>query len=160
MEFEQKLPQNLKEALLFMGIISIISVNIIAPIITGLQVGFSIPHYLMTLHNLPFIWISVVVLVVLTQKPAEKIAHKFLKQNSSFRSTMLINTIFNVLLMSVILTIVCSWIGEHSITMEPINHFFFKWPRSFVIALIVEALIAQPIARFAMSLLHRNTLSD
>ncbi|APX71375.1 hypothetical protein M5C72_11500 [Companilactobacillus allii] len=160
MEFQQKLPQNLKESLIFMGIISILSVNIIAPIITGLQMGFSIPHYLMAVHNMPFIWISVVALVVITQKPAERLSRRFLKQDSSFRSTMLINTICNVLLMSLVLTILCSWIGARNITMEPINHFFIKWPRNYAIALIVEALIAQPLARLAMSLMHRNTISD
>lgn len=41
MLFRMKLPQNKKETVLFMFLISIISVNIIAPVITGFEIGFS-----------------------------------------------------------------------------------------------------------------------
>lgn len=38
--------------------------------------------------------------------------------------------------------------------MEPIEHFFFRWPRNFAVSFAVEALVAQPIARAAMNRLH------
>ena len=41
MEFYMKLPRNKKEFVLFLMVISIISVNIIAPLITCFEVGFS-----------------------------------------------------------------------------------------------------------------------
>ncbi|WP_175279707.1 hypothetical protein [Secundilactobacillus collinoides] len=44
MSYTQRLPQTGKETVLFMGIISLISVNLIAPVITGLEVGFSLAH--------------------------------------------------------------------------------------------------------------------
>lgn len=40
------------------------------------------------------------------------------------------------------------------ISWAPIQNFFYDWPRKFFIAFWVEALIAQPIARFAMKQLH------
>jgi len=40
MEFYMKLPRNKKEFTLFMMVISIISVNIIAPLISCFEVGF------------------------------------------------------------------------------------------------------------------------
>ena len=40
MEFYMKLPRSKKEFALFMGIVSIISVNIIAPLITFFEAGF------------------------------------------------------------------------------------------------------------------------
>lgn len=41
MEYYLKLPRNKKETAIFMGIISLISVNIIAPLITCFEIGFS-----------------------------------------------------------------------------------------------------------------------
>lgn len=50
MEFYMKLPRNKKEFALFMAIISIISVNIIAPLITCFEVGtFSLDIWKMLL---------------------------------------------------------------------------------------------------------------
>ncbi|WP_209300556.1 hypothetical protein [Lentibacillus salicampi] len=42
------------------------------------------------------------------------------------------------------------------ISLEPIQTFFYSWPRNFFIAFWGEALIAQPIARFAMKKLHAS----
>lgn len=51
---EARLPQNAKEGILFLLIISIISVNTIAPIIVGLERGFSKENYIETLKIIPF----------------------------------------------------------------------------------------------------------
>lgn len=160
MKFQQRLPQNLKETVLFMAIISVISVNLIAPIITGLEVGFSLNHWAMVLHQLPLLWVSVIILVVVTQQPASKMASYFLDQNASFRSTMMITAMCNVFLMSLVLTILGTWIGTGSVTLDPVVHFFAKWPRNYTIALVVEAFIAQPIARSAMAWLHRGVVTE
>src|SRR3954471_15067310 len=50
---EDRLPQNAKEGILFLLIISIISVNTIAPIIMGMERGFSKENYLETLKIIP-----------------------------------------------------------------------------------------------------------
>lgn len=57
MQRETRLPRNEKERILFMLIISTISVNTIAPIIIGLERGFSKEVYLDTLKIIPFMWI-------------------------------------------------------------------------------------------------------
>ncbi|MFC6176717.1 hypothetical protein ACFQAV_07675 [Companilactobacillus huachuanensis] len=154
MEFQQRLPQNLKQTILFMAVISIISVNLIAPIITGLEIGFSVNNYLAILPRLPFIWLVVIALVVLTQKPAEALASHFLGDQPNFRGAMLITAMCNVFLMSLILTIVGAWIGTGHVSMDVIMNFPRAWPRNYTIALIVEAFIAQPIARSVMSAVH------
>ncbi|MFD0896840.1 hypothetical protein [Loigolactobacillus binensis] len=155
MKFQQRLPQSFKETLLFMAVISIISVNLIAPVITGLEIGFSFAHWAQVLQQLPLLWLAVILLVVLTQKPAQFLAGKFLKQQqNSFEATMLVTALCNVFLMSLVLTILGTWIGTGAITTEPIMHFFNKWPRNFTIAFIVEAFIAQPIARSVMAWYH------
>lgn len=58
--------------------------------------------------------------------------------------------------MSIFLTVVGTWIGSRQISMEPIQFFFYKWPRNFSISFAVELLIAQPIARFVLLKLHQQ----
>ena len=72
MEFYMKLPRNKKDFILFIAVISIISVNIIAPLITCFEAGFHLYVWKDVLMVLPFIWLSVVALVLITYIPAEK----------------------------------------------------------------------------------------
>nr|WP_302596817.1 hypothetical protein [uncultured Cellulosilyticum sp.] len=156
MDFYMKLPRNKKEFALFMVVISIISVNIIAPLITCFEIGFHFSVWMDVLRVIPFIWISVIVLVLLTHKPAEYLTHKIIHKDDSFNAHMTINILCNVFLMSIFLTVIGTWIGSRSVTLEPIRMFFYKWPRNFAIAFAVEALVAQPIARFVMLKLHQR----
>lgn len=154
MDFYMKLPRNNKETAIFIAIISIISVNIIAPLITCFEIGFSMAVWAEVLKVLPLIWISVVVLVLLTFKPAEIMTEKIVKKDDSFNSHIIVNTLCTVFLMSIFLTVIGSWIGMRHISIEPIRMFFYKWPRNFAIAFAVEISIAQPIARFVMIKIH------
>ncbi|WP_423363014.1 hypothetical protein [Mycoplasma sp. P36-A1] len=155
MKFKQRLPHSLKETVLFMAIISILSVNTIAPIITGLEIGFSFDNYKAVLHQIPLLWIFVIIMVILTQKPTQFLVSKILKDHdNSFEATMIITALCNVFLMSLVLSVVGTWIGTSSISIDPIVHFFEKWPRNFTIAFIIEAFFAQPIARSVMARYH------
>lgn len=156
MDFYMKLPRTKKELALFMGIISIISVNIIAPLITCFEAGFHLYVWLDVLTVLPFIWLSVIAIVLLTYIPAEKMTALIVARGDSFRSHIVVNILCTVLMMSVLLTVIGTWIGTRSITLEPIQMFFYKWPRNFAISLFVEMCIAQPIARFVLLQLHRK----
>lgn len=149
-----KLPRNKKEFALFMGIISVISVNIIAPLITCFEAGFHLYVYRDVLTVLPYIWLSVIAIVLLTYIPAEKMTSKIVDKGDSFRSHIIVNILSTVLLMSILLTVIGTWIGTRSVTWEPIRMFFYKWPRNFSISLFVEMCIAQPIARFVIYRLH------
>lgn len=154
MEFYMKLPRNKKEFALFMGIVSILSVNIIAPLITCFEAGFHLYVWQDVLTILPFIWLSVIITVLLTYIPAEKMTAKIISKEDSFRSHIVVNILCTVFLMSILLTVVGTWIGTRSITWEPIQRFFYKWPRNFTISLFVEMCIAQPAARFVIHKLH------
>ena len=154
MEFYMKLPRSKKEFALFMAIISIISVNIIAPLITCFEAGFHMYVWGAALEVIPFIWLSVILLVLLTYKPAEWMTNKIVEKDDSFNSHIIINILCTVFLMSIFLTVIGTWIGTRSISMEPIRMFFFKWPRNFAISFAVESIIAQPIARMVMLKLH------
>ena len=155
MDFHMKLPRRKREFALFMAIISIISVNIIAPLITCFELGFHLWVWVNALKIIPFVWLAVVVLVLLTYKPAEWLTHKVVKHGDSFGAVVTVNILCHVFLLSIFLTIFGTWIGSRSLSMEPIIGFFYKWPRNFAISLGVELLIAQPIARFVMLKYHQ-----
>jgi hypothetical protein len=157
MEFYMKLPRNKKEFALFMAVISVISVNIIAPLITCFEVGFHMYVWANAIKVIPFIWICVIALVLITYKPAEWLTSRIVEEGDSFNSHILINILCTVFLMSIFLTVIGTWIGNRQVNMEPIRMFFYKWPRNIAISFAVEAFIAQPIARAVMLKMHKVT---
>lgn len=155
MHGETRLPRNAKEGLLFLLIISIISVNTIAPIIVGLERGFSKEVYLDTLKIIPFMWIIVVLLVKLVAGPlVGKVMPKFVGQTDGFNARVLLNTLMNVTVLSILLSIIGTWVGTKEVSLEPFKNYLHIWPRNFGIAFWIELLVAQPIARFVMKTLH------
>ncbi|MDD2533314.1 MAG: hypothetical protein PHC86_01270 [Eubacteriales bacterium] len=156
MDYYMKLPRNKQEFALFMAVISIISVNLIAPLITFFELGFRLSIWADTLKVIPLIWVTVIALVLITYKPAEWLTYRIVKKGDSFDAHMLINIIFSVLLMSIFLTVIGTWIGSRQISLDPIRLFFYKWPRNFAISFFVEAYVAQPIARLVMLKLHQT----
>ena len=154
MDFYMKLPRSRKEFAIFMAVISIISVNIIAPLITCFEMGFHMYVWADAIKILPFIWISVIALVILTYKPAEWLTSRIVEKDDSFGAHIVVNILCTVFLMSIFLTVIGTWIGSRQISMEPIRMFFYKWPRNFSISFAVEACVAQPIARFVMFKMH------
>lgn len=153
-KFHMHLPRRKSEFAIFLAVISVISVNIIAPLITFMEVGFSVATYQQVLRVLPVLWLTVVALVLLTAKPAQALKAKIVKPTDSFNAHILVETLCSVLLLSVVLTVVGTWIGSHDVNLYPITHFFQMWFRNFGVALMVESLIAQPIARLVMNRLH------
>jgi len=155
MDFHTKLPRNKKEFALFIIVISIISVNSIAPLITFFEIGFTLNTWNEVLKVIPVLWLTVIVFVLITYHPAEFLTKKIINEEDSFKSVITINILCTVFILSIILTIVGTWIGSRHISTEPIIHFFYKWPRNFTIALGIELLIAQPIARLVMVKYHK-----
>ena len=156
MDFYMKLPRNGKEFALFLGIVASISVNIIAPVISGFEVGFSLATWRQTLTILPVIFVVVVACVLLTHMPAEKLAAQLTEETDSFNAKITITILINVAMMSILMTIAGAMIATRAISLAPFQQFFYKWPRNFMIALLTEMLIAQPIARWVMYRLHKS----
>ncbi|MEI8199476.1 MAG: hypothetical protein WCG21_05420 [Eubacteriales bacterium] len=154
MDFYKKLPGNKREFVLFMAVISIISVNIIAPLITCYEVGFHMYVWADAIKVIPYIWICVIALVLLTYKPAQWLTARIVAEDDSFGSHIVVNILCTVFLMSIFLTVIGTWIGSRHISMEPIHMFFYKWPRNFAVSFAVELFIAQPIARLVMVKMH------
>ncbi|MEF2965368.1 hypothetical protein V3851_05935 [Paenibacillus sp. M1] len=155
MHREARLPQNGKESLLFLLIVSIISVNTIAPVIMGLERGFSKGVYLDTLKVIPVMWVIVVLLVRLVAGPlVGRVMPKFVGKTDGFNARVLLTIVLNVTVLSILLSIIGTWVGTKHISLEPFKNFLHIWPRNFGVAFWIELLIAQPIARFAMKKLH------
>lgn len=155
MHTETRLPRNGKEGIIFLLLISIISVNTIAPIIIGLERGFSKEVYLDTLKIIPIMWIIVILSVRLVAGPiVRKLLPIFTGQTDGFNARILLNTLLNVTVLSILLSIIGTWVGMKQISLEPFKNFLHIWPRNFGIAFWIELLVAQPIARFAMKKLH------
>ena len=153
-KFHMRLPRDSREFPLFLLIVSLISVNIIAPLAAMLSAGFSMEVWLSVLQVLPLIWIAVVVLVVATNKPARWLTNKVISPTDSFNAHIIVELLFNVFLMSLLLTVIGTWIGQRHVSLEPITHFIELWPRNFSIAFMVEILIAHPVAHFVMHHYH------
>ncbi|GAK39013.1 hypothetical protein PUW24_14680 [Paenibacillus urinalis] len=154
---EDRLPQNAREGIIFMLIVSIISVNTIGPIILGLERGFSVANYLETLKVIPFMWVIVILLVKLVAGPlVRKVLPKFVGKTDGFNARVLLNIVMNVTVLSVLLTIIGTWVGMRQISLEPFHNFFPTWFRNFGVAFWIELLVAQPIARFAMKKIHAS----
>lgn len=156
MDFLMKLPRTKKEFAIFIAIVSVISVNIIAPLITCFEAGFSFSVWADVLTVLPFLWFCVVVLVLATYKPAEWMTGKIIAKTDSFHAHIIINTLCTVFMMSIFLTVIGTWIGTRQVSLEPIYMFFYKWPRNFAVSFAAEVCIAQPAAHFCMVKLHQS----
>ena len=157
---EDRLPQNAKEGIIFLLVVSIISVNTIAPIIMGIERGFSKENYFETLKIIPFMWIIVVMLVRLVAGPlVGRMMPKFVGQTDGFNARVLLNILLNVTVLSILLTIIGTWVGTKQISLEPFQHFFYSWFRNFGVAFWIELLVAQPIARFVMKKIHASQSS-
>ncbi|WP_283678704.1 hypothetical protein [Lentilactobacillus sp. Marseille-Q4993] len=155
LDFYMKLPRNGREFSLFVFIVSLLSVNIIAPLITCFETGFSLETWKNTFGIIPFMWVVVVLLVLLTNKPASKVTSILISDDDSFSAHMIVNCLINVMMMSIVLSVVGVWIGTKTISWLPIEHFFYKWPRNFTISFLVEACIAQPFARLILLKKHQ-----
>jgi hypothetical protein len=155
MHGDTRLPRSAKEGILFLLIISIISVNTIAPIIVGLELGFSKEVYLDTLKIIPFMWVIVVLLVKLVAGPiAGKVMPKFIGQTDGFNARILLDTLLNVTILSMLLSIIGTWVGTREVSLQPFRNYLHIWPRNFGIAFWIELVVAQPIARYVMKTLH------
>ncbi|KYG30337.1 hypothetical protein AZF08_13035 [Bacillus gaemokensis] len=111
---------------------------------------------LLILKALPIIWIIVMIIEpVLIGRIAEKLVGKFTEPTDSFHAKILFRILFTVFGMSVSMTLIGDIVGN-GLHSEVFSNFLTHWPRNFLIALIAESLVIQPIARFAMVQLHAS----
>lgn len=107
------------------------------------------------LKVIPMMWIIVLLCVKLVAGPlVSKVMPKFVGQTDGFNARVLLNIVLNVTVLSLLLSIIGPMVGTKQISLDPFKNFLHTWPRNFGVAFWIELLIAQPIARFAMKVLH------
>lgn len=154
---ENRLPQSPIEGIIFTLVISLISVNTIAPIIMFMELGLSWDTYLHGLKIIPIMWVIVLILVRFVAGPLiGKIMPKFQGDTDGFNARVLLNIVMNVTILSLTLTVIGTWVGTGEISTDIFTHFFPTWFRNFGIAFWIEVIVAQPIARYVMVKIHEN----
>jgi hypothetical protein len=157
MEQETRLPRNGKEGLLYGSIISTLTVIFMSSLNIILAVGeFNGDVALTILKSVPIFWIIVMIIEpAFIGRIAEALVAKFTKPTDSFNAKILFRIIFTVFGMSFIMTFIGEIVGN-GFSSELFSNFLTHWPRNFLIVLIAESLVIQPIARFAMVKLHAS----
>lgn len=155
---EKRLPRNGKEGLLYGGIIAIITVIVMLFLNVGTALGGINKESLKAIFVLtPIIWIiAMLVESLIVGKISEKLVEYFAEPTDGFNTRILFNILFCVTGMSAIMTIVGGMVGAGKLTLEPFETFFAHWPRNFCVAFWCEILLAQPIARKVMKIIHKN----
>jgi hypothetical protein len=106
------------------------------------------------LKTIPIMWIIVMIIEpAAIDRIAEALVAKFTKPTDGFNAKILFRILFTVLGMSACMTLIGDIVGN-GISSETFSNFLTNWPRNFLIVLIAESLVIQPIAGFAMVRLH------
>lgn len=155
---ETRLPRNGKEGFLYGGVIAIITVIVMLFLNIGTAFGGINKEAIKVILILtPIIWIIAMLLeALLVGRISEKLLEKFTEPSDGFNTKILFNILFCVTGMSAIMTIIGGMIGEGKPSLEPFITFPSHWPRNFCVAFWCEILLAQPIARKVMTLLHKR----
>lgn len=114
-----RLPRDGYETLFFQGIVSLVSVNIIVPIIVMQRERFSWNHYFGILKVIPFMWLAVVLSIIISQWPANKLKNALSSVDDSFNAQVLVNVFSHVLIISALMTVLSNWIINSSVELAP-----------------------------------------
>ena len=155
MHQENRLPKNGKEGALYGAIIVTLSVLFIGSINIILAAGgFNKDVAMDMLITLPIIWVIVMIIEpVAIGRFAEFLSSKFISPTDGFAARIMFRTLFTVLGMSFTMTIIGDIIGN-GFTTDIFANFIQIWPRNFLMALFLESIVIQPIARLVMVKIH------
>lgn len=157
MNQDTRLPRNAKEGVLFGAIICTLTVIFMTSLNIILAVGeFNQEVALAILKTIPLMWVIVMIIEpAVFGRIAEKLTEKFTAPTDSFNAKILFRIVFTVLGMSMAMTLIGDIVGN-GFSSETFSHFLTNWPRNFLIVLIAESIVIQPIARFVMVKLHAS----
>lgn len=155
MHLEKRLPHNGKEGLLYGGLISTMTVLFMTSFSVIYFAGeFNADIAWSIVKMVPIMWIIVMIIEpVIFGRLAEALTAKLTTPSDSFNAKILFRILFTVLGMSAAMTLIGDIVG-HGFHSELFSNWLANWPRNFVIVLIAESLVIQPVARFAMVKLH------
>ena len=153
---DKRLPHNAKEGLLYGAIICTLTVLFMSTFSITLNEGtFNTAIALTIIKVIPLVWVIAMVLEpILVGRVAKKLVQLFTAPTDSFYAKIFLRIFFTVFGMSLIMT----FIGEmlaNDIGTTTFGNAISVWPRNFMVVLLVESLVIQPIARATMVRLHR-----
>lgn len=152
-----RLPHTPKEGLLYGTIICSLTVIAMSTISTLLNTNSIDLQTLLRIGKIiPIIWlIAMVIEPVIIGRLAEKVVALLTHPSDSFYAKIVLRIFFTVLGMSFIMTCLGETLfnGLHTATLQ---HALTIWPRNFMIVLVLESFIIQPIARAVMVQIHKN----
>ncbi|MGN1156609.1 MAG: hypothetical protein ACI4TK_10560 [Agathobacter sp.] len=155
---EKRLPMNGKEGFLYGAVICLVTCIIMLVLNIGTAFGTLCMKevWFTILKAVPVIWcVAMVWESFVIGRIAHKLVSKFVEPTDSFNAYILFNILFVVMLMSTTMTIIGPIVSG-----EPIRVVFSgwiqHWPRNFCVAFWCECLLAQPIARKVMVMIHNR----
>lgn len=156
MEQEARLPRNGKEGALYGLIICALTALFMSSLGTILGAGKFDGEVALSILKIYPIMIVIAMLLeaVVIGRIAEKLAAKFTAPTDSFNAKILFRILFTVIGMSACMTFIGGVIGNGGLNSETFSNWLTNWPRNFLIVLVAESLVIQPIARLAMVKLH------
>lgn len=160
---EKRLPMNKKEGLLY-GII-ICGISATTMCFYNLYLGFGEINQDMLVtfaKSLPLFFVIAMLLEnFVVSHFANLLIHKFSHDEDSFNAKLLFTILFTVLGMSFFMTFIGDVVG-HGLVVNTgtLSRFVMAWPRNFGVVLALELLVAQPVARKVMVMIHTKNIED
>lgn len=160
MYFDARLPKNALEGILFGGIICFLTALFMCTLNTALGMGKFDGEVIVS--SLTWFMLYAVIAFAFENLVMSRISNfmvkKFAGQTDGFNARTMFKIFFTVIGMSLFMTMVACLINR-GFTVDALLGFVNMWPRNFAIVLFWELLIAQPIARGVMKLIHREKSS-
>lgn len=82
--------------------------------------------------------------------------NRFTVETDSFNAKITITILFNVCMIAIVMTLVGTWISSDHVYWMGGSLYIASLARNMTIAFLVEAVIAQPVARAVFYRIHRS----
>lgn len=158
MQLDPRLPHTAKEGAIYGGIICLLTSCFMTVLNVYLAIGsFNSQTWLAIAKYWPLMFvIAMIVEPMIVGRLAEKAMLRLSPPTDSGNAKILFRMVFTVFGMSLLMTTIANAI-VFGVNAELFDLVRSQWPRNFLIVLIAEALVIQPIARLAMVKLHQQT---
>ncbi|WP_242542787.1 DUF2798 domain-containing protein [Vagococcus fluvialis] len=155
---EKNLPHNKKEGLLYGSTIAIITVLFMVILNTYINLGTI--SYIHIPQILKLIIILFIIAMLLENFVVSYFVNKlntyFVHEKDSFNARILFTILFTVIGMSFTMTWIAPFVSSgFELSTISFNLFISNWPKNFGIVFALELLIAQPLARKLMVVIHK-----
>ena len=157
---EKRLPMNKKEGIIYGTVICGITASVMCFYNLYLGFGNLTQEMLLTFaKSLPLFFVIAMLLEnFVVRHFADALVQKFGHEEDSFNAKILFSILFTVLGMSFLMTFIGDVVGHGlMINGSTFGRFVHAWPRNFGVVLALEILVAQPIARKVMVMMHSNS---